>query len=128
MFENFEVNKCNDIDVRYIRVVYEHFISMKMKLKYFDEMGVVFKQQKEMVKFYDFAEIEAKVALMKGNATEQAVASVLDLVGYNYFPYTYDSGHPGWKMFGSETSSAVRSRGVYKTPTNQNILTAMFYL
>lgn len=61
-----------------------------------------------------------------GNATEQAVASVLDLVGYNYFPYTYDSGHsghPGWKMFGSETSSAVRSRGVYKTPTNQNILT-----
>jgi beta-galactosidase len=61
-----------------------------------------------------------------GNATEQAVASILDLVGYNYFPYTYDSGHsghPAWKMFGSETSSAVRSRGIYKTPTNQNILT-----
>ncbi len=61
-----------------------------------------------------------------GNATEQAVASLLDVVGYNYFPYTYDSGHsghPAWKMFGSETSSAVRSRGIYKTPTNQNILT-----
>jgi beta-galactosidase len=61
-----------------------------------------------------------------GDAIPQAVANVLDLVGYNYFPYTYDSGHnahPDWKMFGSETSSAVRSRGVYKTPTNQNILT-----
>lgn len=56
-FENFEFNKCNDIDVRYIRVVYEHFISIKMKLKYFDELGVIYKQQKEMVKFYDFAEI-----------------------------------------------------------------------
>ena len=62
-----------------------------------------------------------------GNATEQAVASVLDVVGYNYFPYMYDSGHnghPAWKMFGSETSSAVRSRGIYKTPTSQNILTS----
>ncbi|HEX2926878.1 MAG TPA: carbohydrate-binding protein [Ruminiclostridium sp.] len=61
-----------------------------------------------------------------GDATHQAVASALDLAGYNYFPYTYDgghSGHPEWKMFGSETSSAVRSRGVYKTPTNKNILT-----
>lgn len=54
------------------------------------------------------------------------IASVLDLVGYNYFPFMYDGGHkehPEWIMFGSETSSAVRSRGVYKTPTNQNILT-----
>nr|WP_081665734.1 hypothetical protein [Ruminiclostridium papyrosolvens] len=61
-----------------------------------------------------------------GDATHQSVASTLDLVGYNYFSYTYDSGHsshPEWKMLGSETSSAVRSRGVYKTPTNKNILT-----
>ncbi|HEX9058977.1 MAG TPA: glycoside hydrolase family 2 TIM barrel-domain containing protein [Clostridia bacterium] len=60
-----------------------------------------------------------------GDAAYQAVASVFDLSGYNYFPYTYDSGHtshPEWKMFGSETSSAVRSRGIYKTPTNKNIL------
>lgn len=65
-------------------------------------------------------------AVSMGDATPQAVASVLDLVGYNYFPYMYDGGHnnhPEWKMFGSETSSAVRSRGVYKTPTNKNILT-----
>lgn len=61
---------------------------------------------------------------MEDNAN---VANVLDLVGYNYFPYTYAKGHsnhPNWKIFGSETSSALRSRGVYKTPTNQNILTS----
>lgn len=41
--------------------------------------------------------MEAKVALMMGYATEQGGVGVHDLVGYNYFPYTYDSGHPGWK-------------------------------
>ena len=65
-------------------------------------------------------------AASMNDAAPQAVASVLDLAGYNYFPYMYDSGHSGhpeWKMYGSETSSAVRSRGIYKTPTNKNILT-----
>ncbi len=65
-------------------------------------------------------------AVDMGDELHQSVASALDLVGYNYFPYMYDSGHnnhPERKMFGSETSSAVRSRGVYKTPTNKNILT-----
>ena len=65
-------------------------------------------------------------AVSMGDAGPIAAANVLDLVGYNYFPYTYDGGHsshPSWKMFGSETSSAVRSRGIYKTPTNKNILT-----
>ncbi|WP_265445794.1 carbohydrate-binding protein [Acetivibrio straminisolvens] len=65
-------------------------------------------------------------AINMGDETYKRIASVLDLVGYNYFPFMYDQGrkeHPEWIMFGSETSSAVRSRGVYKTPTNQNILT-----
>lgn len=65
-------------------------------------------------------------AVDMGNAGPIDAANQLDLVGYNYFPYTYDGGHnshPQWKMYGSETSSAVRSRGVYKTPTNKNILT-----
>ena len=64
-------------------------------------------------------------ALNMEDATYKSVASVMDLVGYNYFPFLYDSGykeHPEWKMFGSETSSAVRSRGIYKTPTTTNIL------
>jgi beta-galactosidase len=48
----------------------------------------------------------------------QAIAAVLDVVGYNYNPYLYDAQHaqnPQWKMFGSEVSSAIRSRGVYET-------------
>ncbi|MDP4182681.1 MAG: glycoside hydrolase family 2 TIM barrel-domain containing protein, partial [Bacillota bacterium] len=53
------------------------------------------------------------------------IYNVLDLVGYNYNPQLYDARHnsfPSWKIFASESCSALRSRGVYKTPTNQNIL------
>ena len=45
-----------------------------------------------------------------------------DVVGINYAPDRYDSihtAHPTWKMFGSETSSALRSRGVYNGSNNQ---------
>ena len=55
-----------------------------------------------------------------------AVAAMEDVVGLNYAPYSYDSTHssnPSWKLFASESSSAVRSRGVYKTPVTTNILT-----
>ncbi len=54
-----------------------------------------------------------------------AVAPMEDVVGLNYAPYVYDSLHssnPTWKFFASESSSAVRSRGVYKTPVTTNIL------
>jgi beta-galactosidase len=54
-----------------------------------------------------------------------AVAALEDVVGLNYAPYTYDSAHssnPSWKLFASESSSAVRSRCVYKTPPTTNIL------
>jgi beta-galactosidase len=53
------------------------------------------------------------------------VAPLEDVVGLNYAPYQYDSLHssnPTWKFFASESSSAVRSRGVYKTPVTMNIL------
>ena len=56
-----------------------------------------------------------------------AVAAMEDVVGLNYAPYSYDSTHssnPSWKLFASESSSAVRSRGVYETPVTSNILTA----
>ncbi len=54
-----------------------------------------------------------------------AVAPMEDVVGLNYAPYTYDNLHssnPTWKFFASESSSAVRSRGIYKTPATTNIL------
>jgi beta-galactosidase len=56
-----------------------------------------------------------------------AVAPMEDVVGLNYAPYVYDSLHssnPSWKFFASESSSAVRSRSVYKTPVTTNILTS----
>ncbi|MDD4970333.1 MAG: glycoside hydrolase family 2 TIM barrel-domain containing protein [Paludibacter sp.] len=53
---------------------------------------------------------------------------LLDIVGYNYASGgSYDTDHtknPNWVIMGSETSSAVRTRGVYHLPTTQNILTA----
>ncbi len=56
-----------------------------------------------------------------------AVAPMEDVVGLNYAPYVYDNLHssnPSWKFFASESSSAVRSRGVYKTPVTSNILSS----
>lgn len=54
---------------------------------------------------------------------------LLGIVGYNYSSgVTYDNdhiSHPTWVIMGSETSSAVRTRGVYHTPTDQNTLTAL---
>ncbi|MFC5449980.1 discoidin domain-containing protein [Paenibacillus aestuarii] len=60
------------------------------------------------------------------DSNTQKVADILDLVGYNYSEHLYDSqhaAHPNWKIFGSETASAVRSRGVYHLPIDQNVLT-----
>jgi beta-galactosidase len=45
-----------------------------------------------------------------------------DVVGINYAPDRYDSihtAHSAWKMFASESSSALRSRGVYNNNNNQ---------
>ena len=45
-----------------------------------------------------------------------------DVVGINYVPDRYDSihtAHPTWKMFASESSSALRSRGIYNNNNNQ---------
>ena len=53
-----------------------------------------------------------------------AVAGLLDSVGYNYHTHLYDLHHaqyPRWKMYASETSSSVRSRGVYKTPAGERL-------
>jgi len=59
---------------------------------------------------------------------QSLLGPVLDIVGYNYASGgTYDNDHknnPNWVIMGSETSSAVRSRGIYYLPTNQNFLSA----
>jgi beta-galactosidase len=59
------------------------------------------------------------------NEHATGAAALVDAVGYNYNTHLYDLHHaqfPHWKMYGSETSSAVRTRGVYKPPAGQNLL------
>ena len=56
----------------------------------------------------------------------QKVADFLKLAGYNYTEQLYREHHekyPDWFIYGSETASAVRSRGVYHLPADTNILT-----
>jgi beta-galactosidase len=58
---------------------------------------------------------------------DPGTAAMEDVVGLNYSPGSYDglhSSNPTWKFFASESSSAVRSRGIYKLPVTQNILTS----
>jgi beta-galactosidase len=57
------------------------------------------------------------------NTAVQSVAAVLDLQGYNYAGYVGDydadhAAHPTWNIFGSETTAAVRTRGIYHTPAD----------
>jgi beta-galactosidase len=61
-------------------------------------------------------------ALAAWASADTAAVGLEDVVGINYAPDRYDSihtAHPTWKMFGSETSSAFRSRGVYNNSNNQ---------
>jgi len=61
-------------------------------------------------------------ALAAWASADTAAVGLEDVVGINYAPDRYDSihtAHPTWKMFGSETSSALRSRGVYNGSNNQ---------
>lgn len=54
----------------------------------------------------------------------QQIADVLDAFGFNYAEQIYDSehaAHPNRCLFGSEITSAVRSRGVYKLPIEEYI-------
>ncbi|HEY5961697.1 MAG TPA: glycoside hydrolase family 2 TIM barrel-domain containing protein, partial [Polyangiaceae bacterium] len=51
-----------------------------------------------------------------------SITGLEDLVGINYAPDRYDSVHtsnPAYKMIASESSSALRSRGVYNSNNNQ---------
>ena len=64
---------------------------------------------------------EDKFRMGEGTGGHENVASVFDVVGFNYAEANYDSFHekyPDWVLYGSETSSATRSRGVYSHPEN----------
>jgi beta-galactosidase len=62
-----------------------------------------------------------------GDSTNQSVAALLDLQGYNYLQNgsvtspIFDgqhTAHPTWKIYGSEMESGGRSRGFYSTPAD----------
>ena len=56
-------------------------------------------------------------------AIENGLADAVDLVGFNYKHFDYakqHDEHPDYILYGSETSSSVSSRGVYKFPMKDN--------
>ncbi|MEG1002767.1 MAG: Ig-like domain-containing protein [Clostridium sp.] len=62
---------------------------------------------------------EDKFRMGSGQGSHEAVADIIDVVGFNYAEDNYESlraKHPDWKIYGSENSSATRSRGVYDHP------------
>lgn len=55
----------------------------------------------------------------------QKCAELVEVAGYNYGEKYYEShhaAHPAWVIYGSETASALSSRGVYRFPMSANIL------
>ena len=55
----------------------------------------------------------------------QRCADILKVAGYNYGERLYEAhhrAHPDWVIYGSETASVVHSRGVYRFPLSQSVL------
>lgn len=55
----------------------------------------------------------------------QNVADYIKLAGYNYAEKLYNEHHekhPDWVIYGSETASTVRSRGIYHFPYDTSLL------
>ncbi|AZU64326.1 Ig-like domain-containing protein [Neobacillus mesonae] len=64
-----------------------------------------------------------KVNVTPINRYIKEIFDIVDVVGLNYSENNYDGYHkqnPNWKLYGSETSSATRSRGVYTHPYQYN--------
>lgn len=54
---------------------------------------------------------------------EQGVSDALDIIGFNYklkYPDGFHRKHPGRAVYGSETSSAIATRGEYVTDPKKN--------
>lgn len=67
--------------------------------------------------------------LRDNNATAIRIAEVIHnnggVIGLNYCGYgqndTQHNNHPSWRLYGSETSSAINSRSVYTAYSNENV-------
>lgn len=61
-----------------------------------------------------------------GSENAQKCSDIVKLAGYNYTERLYNEHHekyPDWFIYGSETASAVRSRGIYHFPASAPLLT-----
>jgi beta-galactosidase len=66
-------------------------------------------------------------AAVDGN-NEQGVSDALDIIGFNYNlnqPDGFHKRHPKRPIFGSETSSAVSTRGEYRTDKLRNVVNGL---
>ncbi len=58
---------------------------------------------------------------------KKGVSDALDIVGFNYelqFPDGFHQAHPDKPVYGSETASAISTRGEYETDPLRNVLSA----
>ncbi|WP_082782044.1 Ig-like domain-containing protein, partial [Streptococcus sp. DD10] len=65
-----------------------------------------------------------KFRFSDGSGNHEKIAQELDAVGFNYAENNYETlraKHPDWLIYGSETSSATRTRGSYYNPFNPSI-------
>ena len=82
---------------------------------------------KEMVEKYDYKG-HAPVTIGSNYMpweNAQKCADLIKLAGYNYAEKYYQDHHkknPDWIIYGSETASTVQSRGIYRFPLAQSIL------
>ena len=93
------------------------------------EHGIeITRRLRDFVKKYDFKG-NAPVTIgsnFMSSINAQKCTDELKLAGYNYAENLYEDQHaryPDWTIYGSETSSAVRSRAVYHFPADIPLLT-----
>ncbi|HEY6925042.1 MAG TPA: beta-galactosidase GalA [Steroidobacteraceae bacterium] len=61
------------------------------------------------------------------DSNEQGLSTALDVIGFNYvqwFPEGFHERHPTLPILGSETSSAVSTRGEYVTDPKRNVMSS----
>src|SRR5579859_2458284 len=67
------------------------------------------------------------VSAAVNGSNEQGVSTAFDIIGFNYhmnYPEGFHKAHPKLAIYGSETASAISTRGVYSTDPLRNTLSA----
>ncbi|MCL2052549.1 MAG: DUF4982 domain-containing protein [Lachnospiraceae bacterium] len=89
--------------------------------------GELLKYLKDLVEKHD-PDHHAQVTLCSNFMpweNTQKCADIIKLIGYNYAEELYSQHHekyPDWFIYGGETASHVQSRGIYRFPLRQSVL------